>query len=200
MAVTVGDIIRVAARHKWNNIDDVVNVFHVNVGAIPGVGGNNTLFLQDVRAWLISAYTEIQGEMSSEVEPGDITAYNITDDEPIGQISWGAYTGGSGTGDGLPPGVAALVLWRTTVKRTVGKTYLPPFTEGQQANGSLTAGALAAVDQFGTTLRDPFTGANMYQVAFAIYKRSAGTTHVPTGHTASPILAYQRRRRPGTGS
>lgn len=200
MAVTLNDVVRIAARHKWDTVSDVVNVYYAQVTTVPGLGGD-ALFMQDVAEWLGLAYSEIQPQISARNLAIDINGYNVTDDAPLPAVSWGAgYDGGSGTGESLPPGNAALVLWRTGVKRTVGKTYLPPMTEGVQADGRITSGTFSAIESFIDAMRNNGAMGNGYGMTLGVYKRSGGVMAVITSASPSLVVAYQRRRRQGTGS
>lgn len=200
MAVTTGDIIRVAARFEWGGTDDIVNTFHFEVFT-PPTGGNIVAFMEDVSEHLGAAYTGIESIMNSAASPADISIYNVTQDAPYGIVGWPpGFDGPSGSGDGLPPQDACLLLFRTAVKRRVGRCYLSPINEGGQNNGQWSVSVLGDVAAFGSALIESVDLANGSDIRLVVYSRSAGERSTPTSWGPRPLVARMGSRKPGRGS
>lgn len=200
MATNPGDIIRVACRHLFEGVDEQINVFHFTVEDGPAVPEDGAL-LADISTFVSDAYLNIDNYMSSAVAAQDITVYNVTDDYPLGVVGWSnGYVGGLAVGDGLPPGVAALYLWRTAVKRVLGKTYLPTFAESTQNRGSLDSTTRTAMSDFGTDLKTITVQPNEYSFLLGVWSREAGQMRPIVSHAPGLKVGYQRRRKAGVGS
>jgi len=199
MATNLNDIIRVAARHAWAGVDDIINVYHFRVAIVP-TPLSDDLLRADLATKLSTTYDDIQANMSNQVDALDITSYNVTQDYPIGVTGWTApYVGGTGTGESLPQGCGPLVKWLTAVKRTQGRTYMPPVMEGNQDGGSLTLGTVTQYLTFAANLLAGTAGPNGYGFQLIVYKRSLGVAVTITSAAVSGLIAYQRRRKLGVG-
>lgn len=200
MSVSAGNILRVACRQLYGGTDDNVNVFHFGVATIP-TPNTDAALLADVAEKMSAAYAELASSLSTSLAATDITVYNVSQDVPHGVTAWGAgYSGGTGSGEGMPHADCMLVLIPTSVKRTVGRIYLSPFTEGAQANGLWNSTVRIAAESFYDTLVDPTALTNGLVLQFGIYKRSDGLLYQPASMRTQPRTAYQRRRKPGRGS
>lgn len=200
MTPGIGDTIRVAARNLFLGIDEQVNVYHfliLDEAAVP----SNSLLLADVAEHLTNAYVHIDELMPNNLEAQDITVYDVTGDAPVGVTNWAApYVGGGSSGEGLPPGVSAIVLWRTGVKRVVGKTFLPTFIETTQNAGGLLSGALTDITDFAAEMQDNAPHTNGYAFQLVIRSRASGSNRAITSAAPALKLGYQRRRKAGVGS
>ena len=200
MPTNAGDIIRVACRFRWSSVDEMINVHYFTVQdetAPP----NDAELLLDLSEVLSDAYTNVQGRISDQVSADDITVYNITDDYPLGVVNWTApFGGGMGAGDALPPGTAAIVLWRTATKRVLGKTFLPVFSESQQSAGLLTNAAQSDMEDFAAAMANVLTGTFGYGFLKGIWSESAGEMRPIVSQRAAQRIGYQRRRKAGVGS
>jgi len=200
MALTVGDIIRVAARQSWDVTEDVVNVFHFNIVAVPSPNTAAAL-LEDIGEHLSTAWAEIAPDLTNLLDPVDISVFNVSDDAPIGVGSWGAgYVGGTGSGEAMPPADALLILNSTGVKRRIGRIYLGGTLESQQAGGVWTAGMVADAGAFNAALTDLTTLSNGTQVQYIVYSRSGGVGSLVVSSRVVRQTAYQLRRKRGRGS
>lgn len=200
MSVTTGDILRVACRQTYDGTEDVINVFHFGV-ANPPTPNTDAALLADISLFMSVAYDQLESFLSSALEATDITVYNVTDDRPHGVTAWGGgYDGGNAVGEGLPVPDCLLVLYPTSVKRTVGRTYLSPFTESSQAGGRWNSTVRAAVEGFVNALTDTGAGPAGLELQFGVYKRSTGLLYEISSFRTQEVVAYQRRRKPGRGS
>jgi hypothetical protein len=117
-----------------------------------------------------------------------------------------AYTAVAGTlaSDMLPPQVAPLVSWRTSLagRSFRGRTYMPPATEDAQVNGFASAGLQSGYALLVTNMLAVFgpAGSNPDWQFVVISRRHNGAPRVPpigtpvTVGIVRPVLATQRRR------
>lgn len=199
MATVSGNIIRVSARQKFNAIDDIVNVFHFTVQANPDA--TDQAVLDEAAGKMSLAWAEIVGLITNNISPNVVDVYNVTQDYPLGSTAWGSlYTGGTASGEGLPTGVAALILWNTAVKRVQGKTYLGGFSEATQNDGQFTGGTVTDMATFANVMLDLTPVVGDCSLLLGVWSAAAGEMRPIVSRRIVEIAAYQRRRRPGRGS
>lgn len=200
MAVAIGDVLRVAAVQKYNVVNDVVNVFHFGVNAVPTPNTDGAV-LADLAEVIGGAFTSLEANLTNGVQADHLSVFNVTQDAPIGIGSWGGtYTGGTGTGEGMPAHDCMLVLLSTAIKRKIGRIYLGVFTEASQNSGNwggtIKANAAALVD---TLINgDPTTRGGEY--VLTVYSRGSGIPTPITTVRVQDAVAIQSRRKPGRGS
>ena len=199
MAIEVGDILRGSFRQKWDGVDDVVNVYHFLID-VAGTSDDED-FLAGITQAVNLAYTEVESHLANNLQATVVDWFNVTQDTPLGQRSWGSgYSGGTGTGEALPTTAAALILLPTAKKRTQGRVYLGPFLEAAQSDSRWTGTVLTALADFATQLVLPTTVTNDGEARYVVYSRAQGDAHIPTSRRIVDIVASQRRRRLGRGS
>ena len=199
MAIEGGDILRFAARQKYGPADEVVNVYHFEVGD----DGTETdaAIINGVIATIDAAYVTIESYLPTGLEPNVYDVYNVTQDAPLGQHPWtGGYSGGTATGEVLPSTVAALIILPTAVKRMQGRVYLGPLSEASQNDSVLVSGAQTALTNFGDGLLTEWVGSNAGLAYYVVYSRTQGIAVRPNSFRVSALLASMRSRRLGRGS
>lgn len=204
MDIQIFDTVRVSARMQDNLGNDIINVYywtHLGASVCP-----DSAFMTAVEVELSDMYTTIQSVIPSTVSPVDVTADVVTYSggkwtvtAHVGVIAWTTWGGGTGAGDSLPQGCAALVSGSTTVPKVYARKYLGQLTETAQDNGGLTSSVLAYLAAFATEwLDDMAVGANGFVSSVASLK--AGTYLQLMSGLISSVVAYQRRRKTGRGS
>lgn len=151
-------------------------------------------------------YTALAPVMSQEVEI-DYVVYRIGHWEPLpapGSWSYGgeAYRGylnidGESSGEMLPHQCAALITGDTEQAKTLGKKYLPGFTENDQASGRWTLGTLGILIAVGLEYLFPIV-AGAYGLDPGVASK-IGAFFPFIGGTISDIVSGQRRRKIGVG-
>lgn len=199
MPTVNGNCIRVAARQLLNGTDEIVNVFHFTV-SVAGTNGDQGI-LDEAAAKLSNAWVELAGILPNDLAPNIVDVYNVTQDYPLGSTAWeGAYTGGTSSGEYLPPQVSLLVLWNTSVKRVQGKTYLGPIVETVHADGVFTGTAITAASDWAGQMRDVVALVDDTELALCVYSSAGGNQRAIVSRRVVSIPATLRRRRPGRGS
>lgn len=200
MAVANNDILRVALRQKWAGTDDMINVIHYRVDTAPA-GFAESDVLEDLSDGLSTKWGAIDSHLSDNLEPIDMSVYNITQDQPVGTIGWTTdYNGGAATGDSLPTFCAALIFFPTYVKRRVGRLFIGGLSEAAGSAGFLGSAVVSAMLNFGTSLLSLTGGPNSGEYTLVVYSRSAGVATVPAFARATNLIAIQQRRKRGRGS
>lgn len=200
-SIALADIIRAAVRHKFDGVDDQVNVMHFVMLDAPAAETDQQI-LTDIAETIGDFYATFASHMSNLIEPVGIDFYNVTDDGPLGQYPFpGTYGGGTGSGEALPPHDTVLMLFPTAFKRRVGRIYLPTMTEAVQNRGQLTSGLITSLDAAASLFLSAQAGTiTSLAYEYRVYSRSNGTADAPTGWRPSSRVAVQRRRKEGRGS
>lgn len=197
MPPAVNDIIRVIAKMSQGG-GDIQNVYHYRIDAIPGTSSNANL-LSDLTAHANTAYTEIADRMPDTVLFDTVSAYNLTQDEFVGEGSWTTLVDGDETTT-LPPQNSALVLFSTDTLRSQGRKFLPPFSRGIAGDdGTIIDTVLAdiaayAADYIGTAVGSHFSG------VFGNYNETLVRFAPWATAIVRDFFATQRRRYFGSGS
>lgn len=196
----LGDVIEIAMVHVFDSVDEQINVWNAKV-AVAG-GGSENDFNDDLLEMLGGMYAIVESDISDRVAVTEIRWRNVTDDGPTIFVPWaGTYTGGTGSGDALPPQVAALLLLRTGVKGVQGRKYLPTYTEPTQSGGILTAGTLGRLQTFAAEVasQQDLTLTEI-SLAFHVWSKVHGQSYPVSAVQARQRVAIQRRRSVGRGS
>jgi len=200
MAVAIGDVLRVAAIQKFNAIDDVVNVLHFGVTAVPTPNDDATL-LSDLASRVGSAWVMMQSQLVNNLEPDNLTVFNVTQDAPVGITSWGGgYTGGTSVGEAIPLFSAALVLLSTAVKRKQGRIYIGGLSEAANNDGELPAGTQTDIAQCVDALMNNGPEPDGWDGTLTVYSRGSGIPSPITTVRIQPLIARMGSRKPGRGS
>lgn len=206
MSMLDGDVVRVAARQQFASGQDLVNVWHfVAEFADPQQDQD---VVDEVLAALDIIYSQLNGMISNTVLPVDVKidlVEWIGGEEKVvrtlGTHSWvGTWYDPTGSGDVLPPGAAALLKNRTLYGKVYGRKFFGGFTETSQNDGSLTSAAMTAMALAAVEVLEArviSAGNTLYSCIMSTKFASAMRF---TESVATAIIAYQRRRRPGTGS
>lgn len=197
MAIAANNVLRVIA--KMSDIaQDVYNVYHLYTQNAPTL--DDDLFLGLVASVLNTAYSEIVGIISDDVNFDSIQMYNLTQDYEVGEVAWPSLTSGSSSTDKMPPQCAALVLFDTNTPNSQGRKFLPPFTDSSLAiDGTLNSSALADTAAFAADFLDSVEplGAD---ALWGNWNASQQTFSEWLFANARDFYATQRRRYVGSGS
>lgn len=158
MAVSEGDIIKVAIKWRHSQAGDQVNTYHLGVSDV--ITGTNEETLAAVTAWALEMYDDngVTAYMSNMVTHDDISVFNLESGGfPIGHTGRVSGLDGSGAPAALPSVVAALMVLRTAVSGRVGRKYLPTMTEDANALGQVDDPAFTVLEAMAADLAAPYT-------------------------------------------
>ncbi len=140
MALNDGDIVRITSKMEWVG-SDIQNVWHVKYA---GPVVSDAQAVTDISNSQNAIYSLINGRVNGAIQYTTIAVWNITQDRPMGEVSWPTLTAGAGIGQMSPVQCAPLTLFNTDVARSQGRKYWPPFSEGDiDGGGVLAAGAVS---------------------------------------------------------
>jgi len=151
LTVQPGDVIRCTEHFTWDGSEDFVNIWHYkHAGASP---------LTDAEV-MTGLASEIDGTLGFLIEDqsellvmGLIEFYNLTQDLPMGSLPHPENTDGALATEPLPTQCAGLCTFRTADKRSVGRRYLPGFTEADSSDGGeVSVGTLANLAAYAAAL------------------------------------------------
>ena len=197
MAISIGDVIRVTAKLSWNQ-EDIQNVYHVRSNS--ATTDSDTIVLGEIADDLEDAYGYIIAAMHDEMTFDSISAYNVTADRFMGEISWPTLTAGTEGNDPLPMQNSGLVRFATDVLGSQGRKYLGVFTTASlDADGTLSSTLVTALGNFGAQLINGISGAS-WSGEYGNWNETLARFATWAEAFVNIYYCTQRRRRPGVGS
>lgn len=205
MTVGVGDVIRIVA--EWDIPDGTIAqlVWHY-LGASGSTATEAQVIASAVQA-LQDAWPQIQDHISDVVIAVDITAFLwdfvLHQFDGIGQQNFNDADGTS-VNEMTPHGAAGLIKMFTVAARRQARKYIMGLDETSVEDGTIVPAVLSDLALFAADLDDPVTTGNLV-MNFGTFNTLAASPLFETFSVSSQsvqaegIIAYQRRRRPGTG-
>lgn len=199
MTIASPDIIRITARLQAGSVDDVQNVFHVqiiNAGAL-----SETQKRSDLRFWLETVMSGLVPFIHQDVTFDAIDYFNESTGNPEGSNEWIVWSnGGQVVDEKLPNQLAGYVSLQTGISKRNGGKFFGVFTEADNVNGFMSPALVNALVATGLSLINPYTGPNGLQFLPGIYSRVDNTLYSITSVLVSNTWANLKKRRPGIGS
>lgn len=198
MTVSPNDVLKVTARLAGYSGQDIMNVFYFRHDGLFDITDSDAS--DDLSGFLDTLYGDVDALIPVGAAFMDITLHNETTNVTLPLTTWPTLTLGTGSGDGLAEGVALLIGLNTGVPRVHGRKYLAPMIEAR-TNGQVWDGtALTAAATFASRLVGSFVGgASGHNWLPGVIDKALDFWSF-TEAVVSAIPAYQRRRRPRTGS
>jgi len=163
MSVPVGSIIRAAVRQTGAYGNDIVNVFHFIHDGIMAVQEEDVL--SNLATLIDTNYATLNAVISNLQDPNDLKV-DVVDwiggalkvIANIGTTSWGDTYNPANGGESLPTAIAALILRRTSLGKSFGRTFLGGLVESDTAGNDLSgAGVIEDFADFAATCLDSFS-------------------------------------------
>lgn len=195
------DILRCAFRWRFGGAGDIVMVVDLQPDGLVGTAMDSAV-VGAVEQWGLHVLEDggLFPLMSNLCVHEDVAIYNLTDDYPVGFTGRIAAWDGSGTAEALPPQLAALLTFRTSTARRLGRKYLPPFTVTQLDDGRWGAGTVSVLRD----LAELFTGssetAEDWDIRYVVRSSSGAGSSLPTSYIVRDVPSTQRSRKIGVGS
>lgn len=203
MTVAPSNTIRVTCQQQDANGSVIQNVFfyrHDGAGNIA-----DAVFMTAVEVEMSDLFTTIQAYIPNTCEPVSISADlviftggKLNKVYTVGEVPWTTWAGGTGSGDALPQGCAAITNFSTATPGVVGRKYLGPLTETANENGILASAFQTALAAFVAELIDGFIMSTNQMTPIVMSTKMAMAIPLVEGIVKS-IVGYQRRRKPGVG-
>ena len=197
--IDAGDILEVTVKGRFDQTDDVINVYHAEITDAQGESKAEALVW--VGEWFTDLAEAIEDLVSNDYLVVEIHVQNVTQDTFIGVITVGVS--GSNVGETLPPHVTALVMARTATAGVCGRKYLPPFGEDTQDNGTWSGTTNTALDAFAAVWEVSKTASNNVIGIGRVATFVAGVFSTSREIIATKAIRdtrSQRRRQLGRGS
>lgn len=204
MTVQDGDLLRVAARHKGINGQDIINVFAF---AFAGTSDTDENVADAIEGWLNTTF----GYFKSYVKNTQVS-YDYKIDEVtwsgghwtvvrnLGTFVWSNPNNPEGTGDALPPGVAGLIKLTTGLGKSYGRKFVAGLLESTQESGLMSGAVLTALANAATQMITGYEYIAGRTVTPVLLSEKTGFAHVFIDAVVNAVMSYQRRRRQNVGS
>lgn len=198
MAVTPQDILEVTVAHDNGTAGEQLNRFQFRFDA--GAPVSDADVMDDIEIIIQTLYVLVQAIISVRNVFREVKVFNVTQDRLMGSTDAGTYTGGSAADPAMPRGNAMYLHYVTSVPRVILSKYLPSMSQTQIASGGvLGAGTVTAITAFGVELAlVQVLGGNTYAYGYLSPKTLSFVT--PDVLVVKDVVAYQRRRKAGSGS
>lgn len=206
MTVSNFDIVQASARFRNADGNDVVNVY--NFFCDFAADQTDQDVFDAVDAYLTSVYTEFDANLDADFQPFDLKvdiveflggAWKVV--QNVGFGTWGSGISPTASGDALPPGVAVLIKLFTGLGKRTGRKFVGGVVEAVcDSDGQVVSAALASFVAGFVKLVTPHVISAGNELVTMILGQADGATRNVTEIAVSDVFAYQRRRRPGTGS
>lgn len=205
MPLAVNDVVRVSCRYSLETGQDHVNVYYWK--CTTASTDSDLSILGDIHSTLGGAYANIAAFMTNLATPvdikGDVVQFSgglLTLVRNMGTIPYSPSTVPSGTGDALPPGNAALVKFLTGIGKVYGRKFVGALIEAQQQNGVLSSGLITGLQTYASLINTVITLTTSGALTPGVMSKKLSDFVAYNGYEVASNMAYQRRRRPGTGS
>jgi hypothetical protein len=198
MSVVLNDVIRIAARLKDQDNQDVVNVWHVQSAGVALV--SDAIAMAELGTYLELIYDEVRPHIHAAADFYDLNFFNVTTDHPMGSTPWPTLTVGAGTGDPLPSQVSAMIRGTTGLSRNWARKFFGPYSETANTdNGLIVSTVQAEIVAAGVAWLAGHTGA-VGDWLPVVWSSKDSAWHVIFGVIVRDIWSTIRRRRKGRGS
>lgn len=206
MTVLSSEVLRVSVRFSDTQGNDHVNVFHFR--ALNTITDPDSTVLAAIAAWADATYSymatnisNLVNEVDIKVDVVDFVGGVLTVVRNLGLTGWSMSTAPSAASDPMPPGVAALCKLLTGLGKVYGRKFIGMITENSGANGIISTSFQAQIANFAANFIAGITGVLTGGDLQAGVMSQKYTAFIPvTSYDVSDTIAYQRRRRQGTGS
>ncbi len=205
MTVGVGDVVRVVA--EWDIPDGTIAQLVYHYLGVSGTTATDAQMATQVEIRLGTAWVQIAADIANSVLGSTIELYlwdfalnrwdGIATVQSIGQD-------GTSVTDMLAHGAAGLVKMFTSASRRQARKYVMGLTEGVVTDGTIGVAPLGRLALFAADLDNDIVAGGL-TASFGTFNTEPTsplyeTFSVTSGaNQAEAIIAYQRRRRPGTG-
>ena len=197
--VSNGDVVRVTANMSYQGASDIINVFHCVAELTVDV--DDAVFMGDVGAEVDANYALIVQDLTDDLKFENIEFYNVTDDRPMGVITWPTLTVGlETTSQPVATQMCGQVNFLTGVKRSQGRKYIGGYSElANTGGGFLQVGVQGRLENYGAQFAQgqTITGGTIY---WGHYKTGTTIFRQWTGYIVPSLMSTQRRRKQNVGS
>lgn len=205
MSVVDGDVLRITCNFELGDGTQYQNIYHyIRDGTDPFTDAQHVTAIESrmgtiyatIAALTLNSVVEQLSFVDRVAWDAPTTSWKVV--ENIGTFT-PAFTP-SEAGDGLPYQSSPYVVFKTERPKSVGKKYLFPFSEAQQDETILIAGAVTALVAYGAAaLASPSLGGDA-TLSPVIVRTGVETVLRFLVAVVNDVIGSQKRRRPGVGA
>lgn len=205
MTVLDGDILRISLNFELGDGTQYQNIFHyIRDGTDPF---SDAVHVAAIELKVEAMYATIDDLVKSDVVAQlcfvDRVEFNEIVDEWRVVENVGTFTPdftATQGGDAIPHQSAPFLIFKTGRPKSVGKKFLFPFVELQQANTILVGGAVTAMVAYGVEVLDAIEVGGDVTLTAGIPRTGVQTYLNFLVAVVNDVIGTQRRRRPGVGA
>lgn len=205
MAILDGDILRVSANFQLGDGTEFQNIYHMIRDGTDPFG--DAAHVDAIEAKVEAMYATIVGQVTNDVTPQlcfvDRVEFNEIVDEWRVVENIGTFTPTfvpSNVNDAIPYQGAPYLVFKTQRPKSVGKKFLFPVGEDQQADTILSGPALTALAAFGVQVLAAIEVGGDVTLTFGIVRTGIQTFLNFLVAVVNDVIGSQKRRRPGVGA
>lgn len=205
MTVVYPNILRASCRFSMAQGQDHVNVYYFR--ADTGYSETDVATLGYIEDHMDSIYGNLTAHLSNTADAVDIKVDVVafvggveTIIRNVGTTPFNLTVPPAATGEPLPPGVAGLVKLLTGIGKVYGRKFIGMLTEGAQNSGVLGVAVLAALEVVAAIMVATITAPVSGDLIPGVMSKRETDFVAFASYDVSSNMAYQRRRRAGTGS
>lgn len=205
MTILDQDILRISANFELGDGTQYQNIYHVIRDGTDVL--SDAAHIVAIKAKIEAMYATIEDQVTNDVVEQlsfvDRIEFNeIVDEwrvvENIGTFT-PTFTPGN-VNDAIPYQGAPYLIFKTQRPKSVGKKFLFPFGEDQQADTILAGPAVTAMAAFGVAVLDSIVVGGDVRLTFGIPRTGIQTWFNFLVAVVNDIIGSQKRRRPGVGA
>jgi hypothetical protein len=198
VVVNDGDVLEVTVAHDNGTSGEQLNRLQFILGTPAPVDEADVL--DDISEMVQALYNLVKSIISLRNILREVKVFNVTQDRLMGATDAGTYEGGTAADPALPRGNALYLHFVTNVPRVILSKYLPSPSQSQVgAGGLLTPAVTEDLVAYGTVLlNEQFFGTRGYKYGYLSPKVMEFV--LPEVLVVRDVMAYQRRRKSGSGS
>lgn len=191
------DVIRATARLLVQGSVLMENVFYYQLQSAASYPDSTVT--AGISAKLVTMYGRIDDDMSEGADFYDILMFNVTQNRPMINGSWGALAEGFETSEIAPNGVAALITANTGYSRSRPKKYFGGFTEANLYGNAWSGDILAHLGYVLTDWLAYIVVSGSDILVSGTWSEKYSSFRPLISAIVRSAVAYMRKRKPGIG-
>lgn len=205
MSVVDGDILRVSTNFELSDGTQYQNIYHMIRDGTDPI--SDATHISNIKIRIDAAYAAIDDIVEDTVTPQlsfvDRVEFNEIVDEWRVVENIGTFTSDfapTGVDETLPYQSSPYVVFKTSRPKSVGKKFLFPLMENQQADTILGGAAVTALTAYAAQILTGVALGGDGTLTFGIVRTGVQTFLNFLVAVIPDILGSQKRRRPGVGA
>lgn len=203
MTIQSGDYLRVTCNFELGDGTQYQNIYsYTRDGEDPYSDANHVIAIKArVEAMYATIIALVKSDTVEQLSFVDRVEWVVDEWKVVENIGTFVPTfNPAAVGDALPHQCAPFLIFKTTRPKSVGKKFLFPFDEAQQADSILVGGAVTAMVAFGVLAIDDIPLVGVSTLLPGIMRTGVQQWLTFQVAVVNDVIGTQRRRRPGVGA